>query len=47
VIAHRLPTIRTADRVAMLREGRVIATSIHDALLATSAGYRELLATDE
>ena len=44
VIAHRPGTIALADTVALLDEGRVIATGTHDHLLATDASYREVLA---
>ncbi|MEV8637018.1 hypothetical protein AB0395_35795 [Streptosporangium sp. NPDC051023] len=42
VIVHRLSAIRTADRVAMLQDGRTIATGTHDELPADDAGYRRL-----
>ena len=44
VIAHRPGTIALADTVALVDEGRVIATGTHDHLLATDARYREVLA---
>jgi ABC-type multidrug transport system fused ATPase/permease subunit len=44
VVAHRLSTIRGADRVVMLDEGRVVASGPHAWLLTQSAPYRELLA---
>jgi ATP-binding cassette subfamily B protein len=44
VIAHRPGTIALADTVALLGEGRVIATGTHDHLLETDARYREVLA---
>jgi ATP-binding cassette subfamily B protein len=44
VIAHRPGTIALADTVALLDEGRVIATGTHDHLLATDPRYREVLA---
>jgi ATP-binding cassette subfamily B protein len=45
VIAHRPATIALADTVVLLDEGRVIATGTHAELLASSARYREVLAT--
>ena len=44
VIAHRPGTIALADTVALLADGRVVATGTHDHLLATDARYREVLA---
>lgn len=44
VIAHRPATIALADRVVLLRDGRVTAEGAHDDLLRTSADYREVLA---
>jgi ATP-binding cassette subfamily B protein len=43
LIAHRLSTLRLADRVAVLVDGRVAEQGGHDELLATSATYRALL----
>ncbi|AQS72282.1 ABC transporter ATP-binding protein [Streptomyces pactum] len=45
VIAHRLSTVRHADRIVVLEDGRTVASGRHDRLLATSAAYRELAAT--
>lgn len=47
LIAHRVSTIRSADRVVLIDAGRVVADGVHDDLLATSAGYAELLASPE
>ncbi|MEO7573999.1 MAG: ABC transporter ATP-binding protein, partial [Acidimicrobiales bacterium] len=47
VIAHRPATIALADRVVLLRGGRVIADGTHTSLLSTSAEYREVLAAAE
>jgi ATP-binding cassette subfamily B protein len=44
VIAHRPVTIALADRVVLLGGGRVIAEGTHEALLASSAAYRRVLA---
>ena len=44
VIAHRPATIALADRVVLLDGGRAVAEGSHDALLAGSRRYREVLA---
>lgn len=45
VIAQRLSTIALAERVALIDEGRVVATGTHRELLETEPSYREILAT--
>jgi ABC-type multidrug transport system fused ATPase/permease subunit len=42
VIAHRLSTIRSADRIAVLHEGRVAESGNHETLLARSGRYAHL-----
>ena len=42
VIAHRLATIRDADRIAVVAEGRVVEQGTHGALLARGGAYRDL-----
>ena len=44
VVAHRLSTISTADRVVVLEGGRVVADGSHADLLVTSPVYKEVLA---
>ncbi|WP_436789998.1 ABC transporter ATP-binding protein [Yinghuangia sp. YIM S10712] len=40
VIAHRLTTIRNADRIAIVEKGGITGIGTHTALLTTSATYR-------
>jgi ATP-binding cassette subfamily B protein len=44
IIAHRLSTVRDADRIVVFDEGRLVETGTHDALLARSGLYRRLVA---
>jgi ATP-binding cassette, subfamily B, bacterial len=43
VVAYRLSTIRLADRVIFLEDGRVKATGPHTHLLATEPGYAAII----
>jgi subfamily B ATP-binding cassette protein MsbA len=42
VIAHRLGTIRRANRIAVLERGRITAIGSHEELLTTSPTYQRL-----
>ncbi|WP_432487378.1 ABC transporter ATP-binding protein [Kineococcus sp. SYSU DK018] len=42
VVAHRLSTVRAADRIVVLDRGRVVEAGTHEELLTTSGRYAEL-----
>jgi len=42
VIAHRLATIRSADRIIVLQDGKIIETGTHDELVATNGLYSHM-----
>ena len=42
IIAHRLATIRNADRIIVLRDGSVVETGTHDELMAAYGLYSML-----
>jgi subfamily B ATP-binding cassette protein MsbA len=42
VIAHRLGTVRRANRIAVLEDGRITAVAPHDELLSSSPTYQRL-----
>lgn len=44
VIAHRLSTIRDADRILVMRQGRIAAQGTHRELMQNDAYYRHLVA---
>jgi len=41
MIAHRLGTIRRADQIVVIDDGRIVETGTHDELLTRNGGYRE------
>lgn len=45
IIAHRMATVTAADTIAVLDAGALIATGTHRELIAASAIYRALAAT--
>jgi ATP-binding cassette subfamily B protein len=42
VIAHRLRTVRNADQIIVLRDGRIAEQGTHDELIALGGMYREI-----
>jgi ATP-binding cassette subfamily B protein len=47
LITHRLAQIRWADRIVVLRRGRIEAQGSHEELMQKSMSYRRIFARDE
>ena len=43
VIAHRLGTVRTVDRIAVLEKGSIVACAPHEELMKTCEVYKEMV----
>jgi len=42
IIAHRLSTVQLADRIIVLRDGRLLEEGSHDGLMRSDTFYRRL-----
>ena len=47
IIAQRVSTIRDADQIVVLRDGRVVGLGRHDELMKTCDTYREIAESQE
>jgi ABC-type multidrug transport system fused ATPase/permease subunit len=43
MVAHRLSTVRLADKIVVMAGGAVIESGTHDELVANNGAYRKLL----
>lgn len=46
IIAHRLSTVKNADRILMIEDGRVVAEGKHNELIKNCKSYKELYETE-
>lgn len=45
IVAHRLSTILSADRLIVLKDGRVVQTGTHEELMGQPGFYRDLVSS--
>jgi ATP-binding cassette subfamily B protein len=45
IVSHRFSTVRTADLVVVMADGRVIETGTHAELIASGGAYAEMYRT--
>ena len=45
MIAQRIASVKHADRIAVIENGRISACGNHDELMATSEAYRDIYAS--
>ena len=43
IIAHRLSTVRSADRIIVVEDGRVVEQGAHAALMSANGAYKRLV----
>jgi ABC-type multidrug transport system fused ATPase/permease subunit len=43
IIAHRLSTVRHADHIVVLEDGRLLGSGTHDELMASAPWYRRIV----
>lgn len=46
IIAHRLSTVKNADRILMIEDGRIVADGKHNELIKNCKSYKELYETE-
>lgn len=45
IVAHRLTTVRNADKIIVVSEGQVVEAGKHDTLMAKKGAYYKLVTT--